>query len=327
MTLEPAHDHLAIREATAEDAEAISALVASLAPYFLADPDDSKAAAPFFESVSPEALRRYLTEGRYRYHVAESGGELVGVVGVRDGMHLFHLFVAEGFQRRGLAARLWSRARDAARAAGNPGRFTVNASLYAVPVYERFGFRLTGSEVRKDGVAYVPMELEDRFDSGGAGLELGLLADHPDDLPTVARWQYGEWGYLEEDDSVSRREARLRRHLQRHRLPLTLVARRGGELVGSADLERAELAEPAGPVAALSCVYVPEEHRAGGVGTALTRFAEETAEALGHRHLYLCTRRRRTFYERLGWEAVRTFHSHAEEVTVMRRGGRPAGGS
>lgn len=327
MTLDAAPDDILIREATAEDAEAISELVTSLAPYFLADPADPGAAAPFFESVSPEAQRRYLTEGRCRYHVAESGGALVGVVGVRDDAHLFHLFVAEGFQRRGLAARLWNRARGAALAAGNPGRFTVNASLYAVPVYERFGFQATGPEVRKDGVAYVPMELDGSLDEGGAGLELGLLADRPEDLPTVARWQYGEWGYLEEDDSVARREARLRRHLQRERLPLTLVARRGGELVGSADLERAALTDQPEPVAALSCVYVAEARRGEGVGTALTRFAEERAAALGHRHLYLCTRRRRTFYERLGWEAVRTLRSHGEEVTVMRREGPPAGGS
>lgn len=162
MSQQPTPDDVTLREATAHDAEAIGALVASLAPYFLADPDDPEAAAPFFASVAPDAQRRYLTEGRCRYHVAESGGELVGVVGVRDDSHLFHLFVAEGFHHRGLAARLWEVARSAARVAGNPGRFTVNASLYAVAVYERFGFRATGPEMRKDGVAYVPMELDER---------------------------------------------------------------------------------------------------------------------------------------------------------------------
>lgn len=161
MSLDPARDDPVIREATAEDAEAIAFLVSSLAPYFLADPADPEAAAAFFETVSPDAQRRYLTEGLCRYHVAESGGALVGVVGVRADAHLFHLFVAEGFHRRGLATRLWSVARAAAVAAGNPGRFTVNASLHAVQVYGRFGFRVTGPEVRKDGVAYVPMELDE----------------------------------------------------------------------------------------------------------------------------------------------------------------------
>lgn len=150
-----------IREATVEDAEAIGALVASLARYYLADPADPEAAAPFFATVSPEAQRRYLTEGRCRYHVAEADDGLVGVIGLRDDTHVFHLFVAEAFHGRGVARRLWAVARAAARTGGDPGHFTVNSSLHAVPVYERFGFRTTGPEVRKDGVAFVPMELDE----------------------------------------------------------------------------------------------------------------------------------------------------------------------
>jgi len=154
-------DQTILREAKPGDAEAVSALVTSLAPLFLADPGDLEAAAPFLATVSPEAFRGYLASDRFRYHVAESNGELAGVVGVRDHQHLFHLFVAERFHRRGLAARLWAVARVAARAAGNPGRFTVNSSRYAIPVYERFGFRATGPEVHKDGVTFVPMALDE----------------------------------------------------------------------------------------------------------------------------------------------------------------------
>lgn len=152
---------MTIREAKPEDAEGISALVTSLASFILADPKDLEAAAPFFATVTPEALRGYLGCGRFRYHVAESNGELAGFVGVRDDQHLYHLFVAERFHRRGLAARLWEVAKAAARAAGNPGRFTVNSSRYAIPVYERFGFQATGPEVPKDGVTFVPMALDE----------------------------------------------------------------------------------------------------------------------------------------------------------------------
>jgi GNAT superfamily N-acetyltransferase len=150
-----------IREAKPEDAGAISALVTSLAPFFLADPGDLQAAAPFFATISPEAFRGNFASGRFRYHVAESDGELAGFVGVRDDQHLYHLFVAERFHRRGLAARLWEVAKAAARAAGNSGRFTVNSSRYAIPVYERFGFQATGPEVHKDGVTFVPMALDE----------------------------------------------------------------------------------------------------------------------------------------------------------------------
>ncbi|NBB74509.1 MAG: GNAT family N-acetyltransferase [Bacteroidetes bacterium] len=152
-------DDITIRKATPDDANAISALITELAPFFLADSDDPEAATPFFKQVTPAAIRGYLTSGRYRYYVATDGDGLAGVVGIRDHAHLYHLVVAEHVQRQGLARRLWSTAKRAAEAAGNPGRFTVNASRYAVPVYERFGFVVTDSVQHKDGLAFVPMAL------------------------------------------------------------------------------------------------------------------------------------------------------------------------
>ena len=42
---------------------------------------------------------------------------------------------------------------------GNPGRFTVNSSINAVPVHERFGFVPSGPSVETDGVGVQPMLL------------------------------------------------------------------------------------------------------------------------------------------------------------------------
>ena len=145
-----------IRAATTHDAPAISALLRSLADYFLADPDRPEDAEAFFRTITPEAIAGFIDGGRFRYHVAEAQGVLAGAVGVRDGAHLYHLFVAERFHRRGLATRLWEHARAEA---GNPGRFTVNASRFAVPLYERLGFTATGEVEVKDGIAFQPMVL------------------------------------------------------------------------------------------------------------------------------------------------------------------------
>jgi GNAT superfamily N-acetyltransferase len=150
---------LAIRAATAADAPAISALVLSLARYFLADPERPGDAEAFFQTISPEAIAGYIESGRFRYHLADAGGELAGVVAIRDGAHLYHLFIAERFHGRGVATRLWERARAEALAGGNPGRFTVNSSLFAVPLYEHLGFTASGPALTKDGIAYQPMEL------------------------------------------------------------------------------------------------------------------------------------------------------------------------
>lgn len=37
--------------------------------------------------------------------------------------------------------------------------YTVNSSLLAVPVYERFGFRRVSPTVEQSGIAFVPMRL------------------------------------------------------------------------------------------------------------------------------------------------------------------------
>jgi GNAT superfamily N-acetyltransferase len=167
---------LTIREATPDDAGRISALIASLARYFLADAERPQDAAAFFDTITPAALTTAIASGRYRYHLAEAGGELAGLVGVRDAGHLYHLMVAEPFHGRGVASALWNVAKSVAAADGNTGRFTVNSSVNAVPVYQRFGFSATGAVQVQNGIAFVPMEL--RGDVPGRALDVRAVQDH-----------------------------------------------------------------------------------------------------------------------------------------------------
>lgn len=147
-----------IRPATADDAAAISALILGVSQFFTLHPD-GEGAEDFLATVSPEAIAGYLASPAYEYRVAEEAGALAGVVAVRNNAHLYHLFVAPAFHGRGLSRQLWDAAREAALRAGNPGEFTVNSSLYAVPVYERFGFQPTGPRVDQHGIAFIPMKL------------------------------------------------------------------------------------------------------------------------------------------------------------------------
>ena len=95
----------------------------------------------------------------YRYHVAEKANSLAGVVAVKDNTHLYHLFVAEQYQRKGLAKKLWQVAMEECLSQGNEGEFTVNSSAYAIPVYEQFGFVTRSGPEAKGGVVYFPMKL------------------------------------------------------------------------------------------------------------------------------------------------------------------------
>ena len=95
----------------------------------------------------------------YVYHVAEAGQDLVAVIAVKENRHLYHLFVAERYQRQGVAKKLWEHAMHTCLDLGNTGEFTVSSSLYAKPVYERLGFVTQSGPREKMGVVYIPMKL------------------------------------------------------------------------------------------------------------------------------------------------------------------------
>ena len=144
------------RPGTPADAEAIAGLIASFQSELTDDPSGA-GAEQFLASVSVEAERDYLVSERYRYLLAYSDSRLAGFVAIRDGSHLFHLFVERSHQRQGVARRLWERALQELCVPGRDKGFTVNSSLSAVPVYEAFGFVPAGSIQREHGISFLPM--------------------------------------------------------------------------------------------------------------------------------------------------------------------------
>jgi len=149
-------ENFTVRPALVADAAGISALIHSLLHHRTPEPADP-APEPFMALFAPQAIEGYITAGNYNYLVALDQGQLVGVLGVRDNRHLVHLFVAEPYQRRGIACTLWYRAKSEALAAEAEVEISVRSSVYATAVYERFGFAVCGPRVEDVGVTYVPM--------------------------------------------------------------------------------------------------------------------------------------------------------------------------
>ena len=147
---------MTFRPGTPADAEAIAGLIASFQSELTDDPSGA-GAEQFLASVSLQAERDYLTSERYRYLLAYSDSRLAGFVAIREGSHLFHLFVERSHQGQGVARGLWERALQELCAPGGNGGITVNSSLSAVPVYEAFGFVPAGSIQRKHGISFLPM--------------------------------------------------------------------------------------------------------------------------------------------------------------------------
>ncbi len=152
-------EQLIIRKAHPTDAARISELIFKVAHRFNAGPSGEM--APWFvASISPAAVAGNIGDPRFMYFVGFVGQAIAGVIALRDVAHVYQLFVASEFHRQGIAANLWAHAKAAAIAMGNRDGFNVRSSEYAVPVYERFGFRMAGARAEKDGVIFVPMKLE-----------------------------------------------------------------------------------------------------------------------------------------------------------------------
>lgn len=150
--------------AKSSDAEEISELIIELSsPFYISS--SREGAETFLASICPEAIRGYISANNFSYFIARLDGQLAGVVALRDNVHLFHLFVAEAFQGRGLATQLWRLVETNALQSGNQGEFTVNSSLNAVPVYERFGFVQEGSIQQINGILFQPMRISTRDNS------------------------------------------------------------------------------------------------------------------------------------------------------------------
>jgi ribosomal protein S18 acetylase RimI-like enzyme len=147
-----------VRSATRSDSHNISHLLCELSARFISNNYTPEVHETLINSMSQKAIDGYIESG-YRYHLAENGNKLVGVVGVRDNAHLYHLFVADEFHRQGVAANLWRVAMNVCIRKGNPGEFTVNSSSYALEVYERFGFVAQSGLKVKKGIEYIPMKL------------------------------------------------------------------------------------------------------------------------------------------------------------------------
>ena len=148
-----------VRLATPTDAAAVSALVLALVGDRLVDPEGEEA-QHFYASMSPSELTKYMELPTRFYAVAEVDGQVQGVIMVRDDNYIGQFFVNQAHQGKGLGSALWQFALAHAEKLHGSGRFTVNSSLAAVPVYSRFGFVASGAPEVASGFRFIPMRKE-----------------------------------------------------------------------------------------------------------------------------------------------------------------------
>ena len=148
-------------------------------------------------------------------------------------------------------------------------------------------------------------------------MQIELLADRPEFIPTLAEWHFREWAYLRPGDSVANRTRLLHERSGRRELPMTLVASSGKELLGSAMLIHYEMDTRPQYTPWLAGVFVAPTHRQNGVGRALTQHVIREAAVRGFHTLYLFTPNAEAFFSHLGWSMVERTRYRDADVTIM----------
>jgi predicted N-acetyltransferase YhbS len=144
------------------------------------------------------------------------------------------------------------------------------------------------------------------------------LADHPEAIPTIARWHFDQWGRKSPTRSVASAAERLRGHLRRDATPLTMVALAGDALVGSAALICQDMKDARPELSPwLADVFVDPARRRRGVASALVAALVAKARALGVENLHLYTPDQERLYARFGFVVRERIDYRGERVALM----------
>lgn len=148
-----------IRAANESDAEAISALVTALVRRHVHTDCTPRGLQRLLATMTPAAVLERMA-GDYMHWVAMQDENLAGVCVLREKTHLYHLFVADAFQRQRIGQRMVDAAIAYSRThAPSLDVLTVNASSFGIPAYARMGFVLDGAAVEANGIRHQPMRL------------------------------------------------------------------------------------------------------------------------------------------------------------------------
>jgi len=146
---------MSIRLATEDDVANLSCLVKSLAHFYLDEPKNPL--PPWLsQTLTEDAFSERLLSAEFINVVYEQKQKLIGYIALKKPNHLYHLFVSEEFQGKGISRLLWEYIKQMSQ----QSVFSLRSSVNAVPVYKRFGFLESGPMGLKDGVSFQPMELK-----------------------------------------------------------------------------------------------------------------------------------------------------------------------
>ena len=151
-------------------------------------------------------------------------------------------------------------------------------------------------------------------------MKIEYLADNKNLLPTIAKWYFEEWGYLNKEKTLESEIKNLQAYLNKDKIPLIMLAIADGELLGVAQLKYHEMSIYPEKTHWLGGVYVAKKHRGKGIAKQIILEIIRIAENLHVETLYLQTENLSGgLYHQMGWLPVEQVNYHGVNVLVMEK--------
>ncbi|WP_428025141.1 GNAT family N-acetyltransferase [Arcobacter sp.] len=138
-----------IRKVNLNDVDDLSKLSNSLLGFIF----EKDAPKWFVDEISSKAFKERILDKTYEQFVYIIDKKIVGLLTIKDKNQIFHLFVDSNYHKKGIAKKFW----EFTKMTYNTENMKVNASLYAIKVYESFGFVKQGEEKLFQELKYQPM--------------------------------------------------------------------------------------------------------------------------------------------------------------------------
>ncbi len=121
-----------ICKVTLKDAQQLSSLSNSLLKYLF----EEETPKWFEDSFNVEEFEKRILSSEYKHFGYVIENKIVGFIAIKEDSHLFHLFVDEKYHQQNIGKKLWEFVKENI----DFEVMSTNASLYAINVYESFGF-------------------------------------------------------------------------------------------------------------------------------------------------------------------------------------------
>lgn len=150
-------------------------------------------------------------------------------------------------------------------------------------------------------------------------MEITYLADNPEFVDLLARWQHQQWSHISPERTLADRVQEFKDSMNQNEIPLTVIAKEGDRVLGSATLARDEMENHTDWNPWVANIYVAEGERRRGIAHRLVGRIIEEAEALGFANLYLFGYSDAAIYEDLGFEEISRETYRGHQAVIMRR--------